>query len=70
MTSEESIRELARRLNRIFISPADEPGQLVPESTLLEFAHDLLDADYTHVGWGPRPGDGGPRLRLVEVVDA
>lgn len=62
--------ELARRLNRIFIAPADQPEANVPHETLLEFAGDLLAADYTDHRWGSRPGDGGPAYRFVPRGDA
>lgn len=62
--------ELARRLHRIFISPADQRGTDVPDQTLLEFADDILAGDYTDPKWGPRKGDGGPPMRLVPRHDA
>jgi hypothetical protein len=56
--------ELARRLRRVFISDA-ESGFAPPDDTLLRFADDILAADFTDSQWGPRPGDGGPAMRLV-----
>jgi hypothetical protein len=57
--------ELARRLNRVFISDA-ESGFAPPDATLLRFADDILAADFTDPQWGPRKGDGGPAMRLVD----
>lgn len=56
--------ELARRLARILIADV-EKNQEVPDQTLLEFADDILAADYTDPRWGPRRGDGGPAMKIV-----
>ena len=62
--------ELARRLRRIFLSQQlDDGGRAeVPDETLLNFAEDILAGDYFDPAHGPRPGDGGPAMKLT-VVD-
>lgn len=64
--SDNGREELARRLNRIFLSRQSADGmEPVPQTTLLEFADDILAGDFTDAGYGPRVGDGGPAMRLV-----
>lgn len=59
--------ELARRLHRIFIADVDT-GFEVPHEKLLEFADDILEADFYDPAWGPRKGDGGPAARFVVLT--
>lgn len=63
MSDRHGQRELARRLHRIFITNIDT-GQQVADETLMRFAGDILEADYTDPRYGPRPGDGGPAMDL------